>query len=116
MELHRADNVRLMRESVVLTGEINQLRRELRIAKDMRSKSNPTAPQTDNMQPSPPPGGANQQGGRGGMIKSKMQIEKLICKLNKLNVYELIFQDWKKILVDHYKMLHDLIEILIVKI
>ena len=49
MELHRADNVRLMRESVVLTGEINQLRRELRIAKAMRSKSNPTAPQTDNM-------------------------------------------------------------------
>ena len=71
MELHRADNVRLMRESVVLTGEINQLRRELRIAKAMRSKSNPTAPQTDNMQPSPPPGGANQQGGRGGMIKSR---------------------------------------------
>ena len=72
MELHRADNVRLMRESVVLTGEINQLRRELRIAKAMRSKQNPSAPQTDaSMQPSPPPGASKQQGGRSSMIKSR---------------------------------------------
>ena len=55
-----------------MTGEINQLRRELRIAKAMRSKQNPSAPQTDaSMQPSPPPGASKQQGGRSGMIKSR---------------------------------------------
>lgn len=29
MEMHRNDNMRLMRENVVLTGEINDLRREI---------------------------------------------------------------------------------------
>jgi cilia- and flagella-associated protein 57 len=76
MELHRADNMRLMREGVVLTAEINQLRRELKVAKAIRSNrnpgGNPNAPQSDeSMAPSPPPGGPARNGGRAGMIGSR---------------------------------------------
>ena len=71
-----ADNMRLMREGVVLTAEINQLRRELKVAKAMRSNrnpgGNPKAPQSDeSMAPSPPPGGPARNGGRAGMIGSR---------------------------------------------
>ena len=40
MELHRNENTRLMRESVSLTQEINDLRRELHIAKALRAPRN----------------------------------------------------------------------------
>ena len=40
MELHRNENMRLMRESVSLTQEINDLRRELHIAKALRAPRN----------------------------------------------------------------------------
>merc|ERR1711871_1346322 len=76
MELHRADNVRLMREGVVLTAEINQLRRELKVAKAMRSGrtgGNPSAPQSNhkNISPFPPQDGGSRNGGRGSMLSSR---------------------------------------------
>merc|ERR1712139_87302 len=38
MEMHRNDNMRLMRESVVLTGEINSLRREIDSVKQSQAR------------------------------------------------------------------------------
>merc|ERR1712167_562636 len=38
MEMHRNDNMRLMRESVVLTGEINSLRREIDSVKQAQAR------------------------------------------------------------------------------
>ena len=97
--MHRNDNMRLMRENVGLTREINELRRELRIEKQYRRNSPTGGPATDGGGsdedggggsgggggggapiPRPPPGGKGGRkggggGGRGGEMDAEREIE-----------------------------------------
>ena len=62
MEMHRNDNLRLMRESVVLTKEINQLRRELKVMHQERAgQGMPEEPTWAG--PMPPAKGRNSRSG-----------------------------------------------------
>ena len=61
MELHSNENMRLMRESVTLTKEINELRRELRMAKMLLGQV------VSQMEPQPPPSSA-------GSLRRKPQL------------------------------------------
>ena len=92
MELHRNENQRLMREGVALTQEINDLRRELHIAKALRAPNNggvmggPPAPDSSrqgtrmtNRTPQPPSTGGSSRreawtGGSGGGRNSRLTM------------------------------------------
>jgi cilia- and flagella-associated protein 57 len=90
MELHRADNMRLMKEGVILTAEINQLRREQKVSKAMRSgrtNSNPNAPQSNdrNFTPLPPEDGTAKDGGRGGLLSSRDSTREHEMQMQQVN-------------------------------